>query len=182
MFITLEEIVVLVQDLSPSLDVELIREVLESVSTLPNETAYFELSKACADKTIMHPDWALLVGRIQIHGLRQQIKMSFSDSVNRYPVIYCKEYADVALPTKTQLEETLVPYPDIDGHPAAPRARLVEHVQRHVARLREQRDITLRDALHTHEVQADSRIEDTGGIRTNEADPRPPHDVGYLSL
>ena len=113
MFITLEEIVVLAQDLSPSLDVELIREVLESVSTLPNETSYFELSKACADKTIMHPDWALLGGRIQIHGLRQQIKMSFSDAVKRYPEIYCKEYADFVLQNKTQLEEMLVPERDM---------------------------------------------------------------------
>ena len=113
MFITLEEIAVLVQDLSPSLDIDLLQEVVESVSTLPTETAYFELSKACADKTINHPDWALLGGRIQIHGLRQQIKMSFTDTVTQYPEIYCKEYVDFVRPNKTELEAMLVPERDM---------------------------------------------------------------------
>jgi len=113
MFITLEEIAVLVQDLSPSININLLREVVESVSTLPTESAYFELSKACTDKTIIHPDWALLGGRIQIYALRRQIKLSFSDAVQQYPEIYCKEYADFVLQNKTNLEEMLVPERDM---------------------------------------------------------------------
>ena len=113
MFISQEELIHLVRDLSPSLDLGLIKEVLESVATLPPETAYFELSKSCADKTILHPDWGLLGGRIQIHGLRQQVKTSFTGAVKSNPEIYYKDYADFVLQNEKDLEEMLVPERDM---------------------------------------------------------------------
>jgi len=113
MLITQEEIAHLAQDLSQSLELGLIKDVLESVASLSLETAYFELSKSCADKTILHPDWGLLGGRIQIHGLRQQIKTSFTGAVKSYPEIYYKDYVDFVLENETDLEEMLVPERDM---------------------------------------------------------------------
>ena len=113
MIISQEEIAHLAQDLSPSLDLGLIKPVLESVKSQLPETAYSELSKACADKTIIHPDWGLLGGRIQIHGLRQQIKLSFAGAVKLYPEIYFKDYADFVLQNVEELEEMIVPERDM---------------------------------------------------------------------
>ena len=113
MFISQDEIAHLAQDLTPSLDLGLIKSVLESVKTQLPETAYSELSKACADKTILHPDWGLLGGRIQMHGLRRQIKTSFAGAVKLYPEIYFKDYADFVLQNKQELEEMIVPERDM---------------------------------------------------------------------
>jgi len=75
MFINQKEIAHLAQDLSSSLDLGLLNGVLERVENLPHETTYFELSKACADKTFSIPTGAYWAAESKSTGCGVKLKL-----------------------------------------------------------------------------------------------------------
>ena len=91
-------------------DVEIIS-TLKNVAEMPSDM----LAKACADKSLIHPDWSILAGRVQMTDLRKKIETtSFADAVRKYPEIYDKKYAGFVTTHAQALEKMLRPDRDMN--------------------------------------------------------------------
>ncbi len=91
-----------------------LKDVLERiVKEAGEEQAHTEVAKVCADKNIEHPEWGVLGGRVQIHGLRQKVRHSFAATVERYPEIYDEGFRKFVLAHEKALDAMIHPERDL---------------------------------------------------------------------
>lgn len=69
------------------------------------------LAEACGYK-IIHPDWGILAGRLEIQRIKLQAPETFKDMLLEIPEAFNKEYYDFCLKNADELEKIIVPERD----------------------------------------------------------------------
>ncbi len=73
------------------------------------EAACAEIAKICADKTLQHPEWGLLAGRVQMYALRRKVSPTFAAPVETHLALYDKGYREYVSANAEALEAILRP-------------------------------------------------------------------------
>jgi ribonucleoside-diphosphate reductase alpha subunit len=73
-----------------------------------------ELSIMCRDKTITHPNWGLLAGRIQMYLLHKKTPLTFSECTLLLKEVLNKDYFDFVMANAKELNEMIKPERDFN--------------------------------------------------------------------
>lgn len=85
----------------PTDDLSLIPGEIQAILNLSLEEAL----ESCKDKTIIHPDWSTLAGRIKMFSIRKNAPSSFSESTKSLKPILDPDYCDFVIREKSVLDK-----------------------------------------------------------------------------
>lgn len=94
------------------INIEHVIKDLESNSKLSKEDRYFQATILCGDRSIHHPEWSLLAGRIQMHEIRDTIPGSFSEATEDLKSILYEPYYTFVMKHSKRLNAMIVPKRD----------------------------------------------------------------------
>ncbi len=93
-----------------NIDLELVKADFARLAGLKTAAEiYVVAARICDDKTLIHPEWGLLAGRVATHGLAASITTSFSEGVRQNPRIYAEDYRRFVAENAEELEKMLCP-------------------------------------------------------------------------
>lgn len=93
----------------PGVDLGLIERDIHALEGLKSrKDAFFQLSLRCADKTLVHQNWAQLSGRVRVVEIRENCATSFSVATKEMGVLLNAEYSKFVEDNATKLDGMIV--------------------------------------------------------------------------
>lgn len=92
----------------PDVDLNLISKDLELLDNILNvKDQYFFLTDICRDKSLVHPSWLLLAGRIRIKEIKSEVPSTFSAAVRKMKSSAHEDYFSFVMENKEELDKII---------------------------------------------------------------------------